>query len=149
MKEKTLERCVKLLLDIMYYSGCVVCITLPITLRYLAKYYTAFQEDYFAMCILFFAAGAFAVMIIGELRKMFRTVLDENCFIQQNVESLKKMGYYSIAASIATAIRLFFAITPSTVVIIIIFFIAGLFSFVLSKVFQQAVNYKQENDLTI
>lgn len=145
----TLEKCVKLLLDLMYYSGCVVCITIPVTLRYLAEYYTVFKTDYIAMCILFFAAGAFAVMIIGELRKMFRTVLDQNCFIQQNVESLKKMGYYSIAASITTVIRLFYIVTPSTVVIIIIFFIAGLFSFVLSRVFQQAVKYKQENDLTI
>ena len=101
------------------------------------------------MCILFFVAGVFAVMIIGELRKMFQTVLEQNCFIQQNVISLKRMGYYSIATSIATTIRLFYTVTPSTVVIIIIFFIAGLFSFVLSKVFQQAVNYKQENDLTI
>lgn len=59
------------------------------------------------------------------------------------------MGYYSIVTSIATTIRLFYTVTPSTVVIIIIFFIAGLFSFVLSKVFQQVVKYKQENDLTI
>ena len=98
---------------------------------------------------LFFIAGVFAVMIIAELRKMFQTVLQQNCFIQQNVTSLKKMGYYSIIISFATMIRLFYIITPSTVIIIIIFFIAGLFSFVLSKVFQQAVNYKQENDLTI
>ena len=88
-------------------------------------------------------------MIIGELRKMFQTVLEENCFIQKNVTSLKKMGYYSLAISIATTIRLFYTITPSTVIIILMFFVAGLFSFVLSKVFQQAVSYKEENDLTI
>ncbi len=144
-----LEQCVKWLLDLMYYGGCVVCAGIPVAFKYMGKRYTVFQTHFIAMCILFFIAGAFAVMIIGELRKMFQTVLEQNCFIQQNLISLKKMGYYSIVTSIATTIRLFYTVTPSTVVIIIIFFIAGLFSFVLSKVFQQAVKYKQENDLTI
>lgn len=149
MKQNNLEQYVKWLLDIMYYSGCVTCISIPILLKYMGQYYSIFQTDYIPMCILFFITGVFAVMIISELRKMFQTVLQQNCFIQQNVTSLKKMGYYSIIISFATMVRLFYIITPSTVIIIIIFFIAGLFSFVLSKVFQQAVNYKQENDLTI
>ena len=89
------------------------------------------------------------MLIIGELRKMFCTVLEQNCFVKENVKSLKKMGRYSIAIAVVTAIRLFYTITPSTVIIIVIFFIAGLFSFVLSKVFEQAVDYKEENDLTI
>jgi len=149
MKQNNLEQYVKWLLDIMYYGGCITCISIPILLKHMGQWYAIFQAHYIQMCILFFIAGVFAVMIIAELRKMFQTVLQQNCFIQQNVTSLKKMGYYSIIISFATMIRLFYIITPSTVIIIIIFFIAGLFSFVLSKVFQQAVNYKQENDLTI
>ena len=39
--------------------------------------------------------------------------------------------------------------TPATLIIILVFFIAALFSVVLSCVFQEAVNYKDENDLTI
>ena len=39
--------------------------------------------------------------------------------------------------------------TPATFVIILTFFIAGLFSYVLSMVFAEAVRYKEENDLTI
>ena len=149
MKEKRLEQYVKWLLDFMYYSGCIVCLAIPVIFRYMGKWYRVFETHFIEMCILFFIAGALAVMIIGELRKMFQTLLEENCFIQKNVTSLKKMGYYSLAISIATTIRLFYTITPSTVIIILMFFVAGLFSFVLSKVFQQAVSYKEENDLTI
>ena len=149
MQDNTLEKWVKTMLDFMYYSGCVVCVGLPIIFRYMGKWYHVFQTNYVEMCILFFAAGALAVLIIGELRKMFRTVLQQNCFVKENTESLKKMGKYSIAITVVTAIRLFYTITPSTVVIMIVFFIAGLFSFVLSKVFQQAVSYKEENDLSI
>ena len=36
-----------------------------------------------------------------------------------------------------------------TVIIIIVFSIAGLFSLVLCQVFEKAIRYKEENDLTI
>ena len=37
----------------------------------------------------------------------------------------------------------------AVMVIILVFVIAGLFSLVLSRVFDQAISYKLENDLTI
>ena len=39
--------------------------------------------------------------------------------------------------------------TAAGIVIVIVFFIAALFSFVLAGVFAEAVRYKKENDLTI
>lgn len=39
--------------------------------------------------------------------------------------------------------------TPATGVIVLVFFIASLFCEVLAYVFDKAVNYKEENDLTI
>ena len=101
------------------------------------------------MCVLFFISGMLAVFIIKELRKMFQTVMNGNCFIEENVKCLKKMAKYSLGISIVTSIRLWIIITPATLIIILVFFIAGLFSQVLSKVFEQAVQYKIENDLTI
>ena len=59
------------------------------------------------------------------------------------------MGTYSFCIAAVSAIRLVIVITPATLVIILVFVIAGLFSKVLSKVFDQAVTYKLENDLTI
>jgi hypothetical protein len=47
------------------------------------------------------------------------------------------------------AVKLFFVITPATLILVLVFIIAGLFSHVLSQVFDQAVAYKFENDLTI
>ena len=80
---------------------------------------------------------------------MFATVLNEDCFVKENVRSLKRMGTYSFCIAAISVIRLIIVITPATLVIILVFIIAGLFSKVLSKVFDQAVTYKLENDLTI
>ena len=50
---------------------------------------------------------------------------------------------------VITACRLFIYITPSVLILILVFVIAGLFSKVLAQVFDKAVTYKLENDLTI
>ena len=49
----------------------------------------------------------------------------------------------------AFLVKTIFAGTVAGVVIIVVFFIAALFSFVLAGVFSEAVRYKKENDLTI
>ena len=80
---------------------------------------------------------------------MFKTVIDDDCFIHENVKSLEKMSSYSFFIAVITSCRLFIFITPSIFIIILVFVIAGLFSKVLAGVFDKAVTYKLENDLTI
>ena len=59
------------------------------------------------------------------------------------------MGFYSLGVAAVTAARILLIFTPATVIIVLVFFIAALFSFVLAGVFDKAVSYKLENDLTI
>jgi hypothetical protein len=59
------------------------------------------------------------------------------------------MGYYAFVIALIMLAKLLFVVTPATLVLVLVFIIAGLFSLVLSQVFDQAVTYKQENDLTI
>lgn len=80
---------------------------------------------------------------------MFKTVLNGDCFIRENVQSLKRMGICSFCIAEVTALRLFLYLTPAVLITILVFVIAGLFSLVLSRVFDAAVTYKLENDLTI
>ncbi len=57
MKQNNLEQYVKWLLDIMYYGGCITCISIPILLKHMGQWYAIFQTHYIQMCILFFIAG--------------------------------------------------------------------------------------------
>lgn len=139
----------KLLLDFMFYAGIAVTATLPLSIRFYGKYNSYFADNYIPLILLFFFSGIFAILIIYELRKMFRSVLNDDCFIPENVVSLRRMGTYSIVIALITAGRLFLYITPAVLIVILVFVIAGLFSKVLSRVFERAVTYKLENDLTI
>ena len=149
MEEMKLAKLTKGILDFMFYSGIIVCFTLPLTLKLAGKYMPDFLTFYYPLLVLFLASGIFAVLIILELRRMFSTVLNQDCFVEGNVKSLKKMGTYSFCIAAISVIRLFIVITPAVLVVILVFIIAGLFSKVLSNVFEQAVTYKLENDLTI
>ena len=101
------------------------------------------------MLVIFAASGVCGIVIIGELRKMMRTVMQKNCFIHENVKSLEMMGLTSAVIVLLFFIKCFFLPTPATFIVVLTFFIAGLFSEVLSFVFREAIRYKEENDLTI
>ena len=148
MKDK-LTLFTKYLLDFMFYMGIVVIITLPLIIKLYGHYNTYFAENYYSLCVIFFLSGIFAVLILRELRKMFRSVLNDDCFIRENVISLDHMSIYSFFIAVITACRLFLYPTPAVLVVILVFVIAGLFSKVLARVFDKAVTYKLENDLTI
>ena len=140
----------KVILDIMFYGGILVFITLPLTLKLAGKYYSpAIQEHFLMMLLVFGASGGFGIMIISQLRRMMKTVSQENCFVYDNVKSLSIMSALSLCIAVMFILKLFFLPTPATGVIILVFFVAALFSEVLSHVFAEAVRYKEENDLTI
>lgn len=149
MRKISLSLFTKCLLDFMFYSGILVCLGVPFLFKIAGRYYSIFDRFYIPLCILFMLAGVFALAILRELRKMFKTVINENPFVRENVISLKKMGFYSFIITIIMGIKLFYTVTPATLVLVLVFIIAGLFSLVLSQVFNQAVTYKLENDLTI
>lgn len=145
-----LIRFTKLILDIMFYGGFLVLATLPFSLKLFGKYYSAkIAENFFIMLISLAVCGIFGIFIIAELRRMMKTVMEENCFVYENVGSLQKMAVFSVIIAVITFIKLFVIPTPATAVVVLVFFIAALFSQVLSHVFEKAVSYKEENDLTI
>ncbi len=149
MENKFLSKFTKFCLDFMFYSGILVTVTVPSTFRFLKDYVPNIGQHYIAMCIIFMVCGVLALWIIFYLRKIFDTILKEDCFVEENVTALKRMGFASFLISAVFLLRLFVAITSGALVVILVFFIAGLFSLVLAQVFAQAVYYKQENDFTI
>ena len=149
MKENILIRATKLLLDVMFFAGIAVIVTLPVSIRVYGQFNGYFARYYVQLIVLFGVSGILAELILYELRRMFRTVLANDCFVEANVKSLDRMGTYSFLIALVTAGRMVLYLTPAVLIIILVFVIAGLFSKVLSQVFDRAVAYKLENDLTI
>ena len=137
-------------LDIMFVLGILITATLPFLLKTCGKYVEPGIEKYiWQNSVVLGLCGIFSLMIVWELRKMFKTVIADDCFVRNNVTSLKKMSIYSVGIVFFMAVKCLFNITLATMAIMMVFIIAGLFSRVLAQVFDKAVTYKLENDLTI
>ena len=149
LKKRNLALSTKYLLDFMFYSGIAVTASLPFSLKWLGKFLPSLVEYYEANVIIYFVLGIAAVVLIRELRKIFRTVLEENCFVTENVVSLRKMGNWSFFIALMSVVRCIVFVTIAMGVVVLVFGIAGLFSKVLAYVFEEAVRYKEENELTI
>ena len=143
-------RFTKAVLDIMFVLGILITATLLFLLKTYGKYVEPGIEKYiWQNSVVLGLCGIFSLMIVWELRKMFKTVIADDCFVRNNVTSLKKMSIYSVGIVFFMAVKCLFNITLATMAIMMVFIIAGLFSRVLAQVFDKAVTYKLENDLTI
>ena len=109
MKKETVVWITKYLLDFMYFAGIVATVTLPWSIKWIARVfqYEVFVEQYKESVLIYFILGILAILIIGELRKMFRTVLADDCFVRENVVSLQRMGTYSFIIAIICLLRTF------------------------------------------
>lgn len=133
---------------------CALGIPTTIAVPFFLKWYGKINEHYAGVLyplqsVMFVIMGIFACLIVFELRSMLKSVEEDNCFVRTNVISLDRMGWYSFIIAVVSCIRLAIYVTPGCFVVIIVFIIAGLFSKVLGKVFDKAIEYKEDNELTI
>jgi hypothetical protein len=75
--------------------------------------------------------------------------LERDPFVQKNVNALKRMGAVALVIALLGLSTLLLHPVPLAVIAAAPVAMCGLFSIVLSRVFAQAVAYKQENDLTV
>lgn len=144
-----LHRLTKYIIDFMFYSGIVVCALVPVFMPRVAPYYIDLGPVSREMTAVLLISGLASVYILWELRLIFKTLVKTNPFTLQNVTALRKMAIASFVITATYIGKCVFWFTLATAIIVIIFAIAGLFCLVLADVFQQAVVYKEENDLTV
>lgn len=150
VSEKGVSGAVKLLLDIILAVGAVCVISLPASLNWGFKYtnWTA-GEDYWFLLVFLFGTGVFGIGMVFELRQIFRRINEHNPFQRQNAVSFKRIAMLALGISAAYIIKIIFYISFLTIIVAIAFLVFGLAGLVFSDLFRQAVEVKEENDLTI
>lgn len=149
--QNSLASLVKYILYMVFAGGIAIFISLPISLSwYLSMTYGTVSDKIFYFLLgLLYATGLLALLIVFEIIKIFKSLDGKEPFIMSNAISLNRMGTYSFFIAFFYIFKVFFFNSIATLIIIMIFVIAGFFSIILSEVFRQAVEAKQENDLTI
>jgi hypothetical protein len=148
--ESGLSGYVKKFLDLIFWGGLCVYVTLPFCLKWYFNYANRYgSENFYFLLVLLYITGFFCLWIVLEIRKIFKTLNRMDPFIMGNVRSLNRMGYSAFIIAAAYFVKIFLYNSFLTIIVAMVFLIAGLFCVILAEVFRQAVIYKEENDLTI
>lgn len=151
--KKGVSGIVEWMVTFIMLGGILIWISLPWSVTWLMpriKPYYAY-DDFFRwfILVLLFVTGALAIWIVYEIRRFFISINNKNPFIYSNVTVLKRIAISSFIIALAYIVKIVYFPTVLTIVVTMIFIIAGFFCIVLAEVFRQAVDVKQENDLTI
>lgn len=102
--------------------------------------------------------GVCTAIILWQAKRVLDTIIKENPFTQNNARSLKRAAVCCFVISGAALVRmvlgfvLYRNITPLltyNALFVPIFFMGGLLCMVMSALFRQAAELKEENDLTV
>lgn len=151
----------KISLDIMIAIGIVIYFILSKGIL-MKKGINMEQSRFIITFILFSIGGISVILILFNLRKVVSSLINVTPFVKDNVLCLKRISLLSFIISICYAINFIIngqyknfniAYIDSsgihTDIEFLIFFFAGCFILILSEVFKQAVEVKEENEFTI
>ncbi|MBP2654679.1 MAG: hypothetical protein H6Q73_2248 [Firmicutes bacterium] len=150
VSKKGISGAVKYMLDMILAGGAAIVISLPVCLKWCFENLAwSAGENYWFLLGFLFVTGAFGLVMVYELRRMFRSINDRKPFQRQNATCLKRIAIMALFISAAYIIKIIFYISFLTIIVALGFLLFGLAGLVFSEVFSQAIEVKEENDLTI
>lgn len=114
--------------------------------------YAGIQQNfkvYVYFLVILYMSGACALIILNDLRMIFKSCIREEVFIRGNVTRLYRMALITGIIAVIFFTKTFIVNSIMTMIIVFVFFMASVFCFIISLLFDQAVDYKEEIDLTI
>ena len=98
---------------------------------------------------LLYTCGILTLLILNNLHRLLDMTIRAQPFVRETEKRLYRMGIEGFLIGIFLTVKIFVQNSFMTMTSAVVFIIAGLFCFVLSDLFKRAVDYKEENDLTI
>jgi len=138
---------IKYCLQITFILGIAMTIFLGDILRFLLPYSSKEFIDMYVMLLT--PCALLDLFILWELASIMKTINNKNPFVEKNIRSFRNISLCCIGTSILFGVKLFFYPTVLTIAFTYVLLIAGLSALVFSQLFKKAVEYKNENDLTI
>jgi hypothetical protein len=148
-KTNFINKLTKIVVDIFFYLGIITVISVPLLTPKIIKSLNLSESLTLPTIITLLLSGVCAVYLIFQLKRIFKTLTSGNPFVIENTVYLKNMAIVTFIISIIYVYKLTYWFTPATVIIVIVFLVAGLFCLTLKDLFAQAVKFKEDNDLTI
>ena len=150
--EKGIGKILKIFLQICFWTGIIILITIPFILKQ-----CGFNLG--ASMFVIYPNGIVLLIITNNFIKMFNSLRLNNPFCKENVKKLKITSIVSFIGSILWFINFLYEILlakssdiilNSTLLFLCILFLGvSIALYIISELMRQAIEYKKENELTI
>ena len=150
--KKGLGDILKTFLQICFYLGIITLLLLPVGLQ-------EFGLNVTTSIFIIYPNGVILLMIIRKFIELFDSLKNNNPFCENNVNILRKTGiiafigacFWMIDLIYETALAKNFNIVTILIMLFlfILYFGVSIALYMLSELFKQATEYKNENELTI
>lgn len=149
-KLKRISKALTVCLKITFIFAIIVTLTLSFILKSYFSMYFIDDNLYYYSCVVFVSISGFSsANILLNLIHIMSSINNSDPFVRKNAVCLKYIAYSSLIISVSFFALLFFRVTFFTFAISFVFLIAFFSCLVFSGLFQKAVEFKEENDLTI
>ena len=139
----------KILVDVMFFGGILICLALPYIVGILERYYGYNSIMISIFDVVLVPSGLGALYFLWQLKIIFKTLIGGNPFVSANITCLRKMSVCCFIIAVIFLARAVFYFTFEIAAVILVFIVGGLFCLTLKDLFKQAVSFKEENDLTV
>jgi len=148
MKTKTLY-IAKLFIDALLILCIVGVVTIPFWMRAYQGWLRYDDTVFYPMMVIVGLSGALAAFILFTLDRMYKTLTSGDPFVQANVTAFRRISVTCAVIAVLYIIKCFIVFSLATIIVVLIFIGGTLFCYTLKDLFARAVEYKEENDLTI
>ena len=124
------------------------CVRIAIFLQKYAEWMHP-QIEYYPSLAILYASGIPALIIVYRFIKIFHTLKEDNPFNMENVKNLKVISNCSLLIMLEYMVGIYFITSVFAIVIIGVFAVVWLGCYILAELLKKAIDYKEENELTI
>lgn len=141
----------ELALLVLFFIGILAVLTLPLWVKwYVEFHYGTFTLPlYIKMLVILYISGILAVASVWECHAILHNINLGKPFIMDNAKRLRRIAWCFLPIALTYFISMFLIPSPFVLLVGAAFAFGCAILFLLSELFRQAVQYKEENDLTI
>ena len=148
--KNSLSFLIKIVLQILEVLGICMLIFLPWILELYISSFRLDLENFYIPCLILLYVSAIPMLaIVWQAIKLFDLLKRNTPFVMENVKHLKIASICSGIIFVEYLIGIFLIKSVFIVLVVGIFFVLWIGLYIMSELFKQAVEYKEENDLTI
>lgn len=148
MKTKT-HYIAKLFIDTLFLLCIAGVVTIPFWMKEYQGWLRYDDTVFYPMMALIGLSGILSVFILFTLDRMYKTLTSGDPFVIANVNAFKRIAVTCGIIAALYITKCFLVFSLATVVVVLVFIIGCVFCLTLKDLFERAVEYKEENDLTI